>query len=53
MFFPAISLKNLADNSVNSAEFCIFKFFLFLSHVSCNSAEFFWFLMNFSDFLKI
>jgi hypothetical protein len=36
-----------ADNLVNSAEFWIFKFFLFLSRLNFISAEFFWILPNF------
>jgi hypothetical protein len=43
-------LANSADNSVNSAKFCISKNFLFLSHVNYISTEFFWFSLNLSKF---
>jgi hypothetical protein len=44
---------NLADNSVNSTEFCSSKIFLFLSHINCISAEFSRFSTIFSEFFKM
>jgi hypothetical protein len=46
-------LANSADNSVNSAEFRMSKNFLFLSHISCISAEFFRFSPIFFKFFEM
>jgi hypothetical protein len=45
------SVKSV-DNLVKLAEFWVFKIFLFLSRLNFVLTEFFWFLSNFTDFLK-
>jgi hypothetical protein len=50
---PADNSVKPVDNSVKLAEFLGFQNFLFLSRLNFVSADFFQFLPNFTEFLKI